>query len=71
LVVSPTDEEAFLLAAKQLRSDRWLRSDSGARARSYAEATFDTATIADRFEQVIDHAVGRAGAAPALAGERG
>ena len=71
LIVPPTDEEAFLVAAKRLRSDAWLRSDSGARARSYAEATFDTATITDRFEQVIDGAVGRAGAAPVLAGEGG
>ncbi len=70
LVVSPTDEEAFLLGAKQLRSDRWLRADAGARARSYAEVTFDTATITDRFEQVIDHAVGRVRSTPLLAGER-
>jgi glycosyltransferase involved in cell wall biosynthesis len=70
LVVSPTDEKAFLVAAKRLRSDASLRSDSGARARSYAEATFDTATVTDRFEQIIDRAVGRAGAVPALGGER-
>jgi glycosyltransferase involved in cell wall biosynthesis len=70
LVVAPADEEGFLLAAKQLRADRWLRADSGARARSYAESTFDTASIADRFEQVLDHAVGRRGV-ESFAGEGG
>jgi putative colanic acid biosynthesis glycosyltransferase WcaI len=70
LVVSPVDEEGFLLAAKQLRTDRWLRSDSGRQARAYAEATFDTMAIADRFLQVIDTALGRAPAPRARVGER-
>ncbi|HEV7762246.1 MAG TPA: glycosyltransferase family 4 protein [Acidimicrobiales bacterium] len=59
LVVPPTDEEAFLLAAKQLRNEPSLRATCGARGRGYAEATFDTATITDRFLDVIDGALGR------------
>ena len=59
LVVSPTDTEAFLLAAKQLRNDARLRQVAGRCARAYAEATFDTAVVTDRFLDVIDQAVGR------------
>jgi glycosyltransferase involved in cell wall biosynthesis len=65
LVVSPTDEEAFLVAAKRLRAEDSLRHESGRAARAYAEATFDTDRITDRFEAVIDRAVGRRGGAPA------
>jgi colanic acid biosynthesis glycosyl transferase WcaI len=53
-VVPPVDQEAFLLAAKQLRNEPRLRVAAGALARRYAEATFDTATITDRFLQVLD-----------------
>jgi colanic acid biosynthesis glycosyl transferase WcaI len=59
LVVSPTDEEAFLVAAKRLRGEEMLRHESGRAARAYAEATFDTDRITDRFEMVIDRAVAR------------
>jgi glycosyltransferase involved in cell wall biosynthesis len=59
LVVAPNDVESFLLAAKRLRNEPSLRSACGVRARSYAEATFDTATITDRFLDVIDGALGR------------
>jgi glycosyltransferase involved in cell wall biosynthesis len=59
LVVPPTDAEAFLLAAKRLRNESALRASCGSRARGYAEATFDTATITDRFVDVIDGALGR------------
>ena len=65
LVVPPTDAEAFLLAAKRLRNEPSLRATCGARARGYAEATFDTATITDRFLDVIDGALGPR---PVLAG---
>lgn len=58
-VVSPTDEEAFLLAAKQLRNEPGLRYRAGSQARAYAEATFDTDTITDHFMDVIDDALGR------------
>ncbi|HEY8527410.1 MAG TPA: glycosyltransferase family 4 protein [Acidimicrobiales bacterium] len=58
-VTSPTDDEAFLLAAKDLRNDSQKRVMAGLRARSYAESAFDTAAITDRFEHVIDEALGR------------
>jgi colanic acid biosynthesis glycosyl transferase WcaI len=60
LVVPPDDEEGFLLAAKRLRNERRLRDASGAQARAYAEATFDTDHVAERFLQVLDGALGRA-----------
>jgi len=59
LVVQPTDREAFLLAAKRLRREPDLRSTAGQQARAYAEATFDTGRITDRFLEVIDQALGR------------
>jgi colanic acid biosynthesis glycosyl transferase WcaI len=59
LVVPPTDEEAFLLAAKQLRNEPGLRASAGTRARAYAEATFDTEYVTDRFLTVIEDALGR------------
>lgn len=58
LVVSPTDEEAFLLAAKRLRTEDVQREEAGRRARAYAEATFDTGVIADRFSDVIYNSLG-------------
>ena len=60
LVVPATDEESFLLAAKLLRSDDALRASAGHKARAYAESTFDTDTITDRFQDVIERAVRRA-----------
>jgi putative colanic acid biosynthesis glycosyltransferase WcaI len=68
LVVDSTDEESFLVTAKQLRVDEPLRAAQGRAARAYAEATFDTAVIADRFEDVIERAVRRR-VARARAGE--
>lgn len=59
VVVSPTDEEAFLLAAKQLRNEPELRVRSGARGRVYAEGAFDTDFVTDRFLTVIEDALGR------------
>lgn len=61
-VVSPTDDEAFLVAAKQLRSDGNVRAAAGERARAFAETAFDTTAITDRFEGVIGAALGRAAA---------
>jgi colanic acid biosynthesis glycosyl transferase WcaI len=58
LAVSPVDEEAFLLAAKRLRNEPRLRETSGTTARAYAEATFDTELVADRFVEVLDRALG-------------
>ncbi|HEY8545694.1 MAG TPA: glycosyltransferase family 4 protein [Acidimicrobiales bacterium] len=59
LVVSPTDVEGFLLAAKEIRNDSRLRQVAGRCARAYAEATFDTDVVADRFIDVLDGALGR------------
>jgi glycosyltransferase involved in cell wall biosynthesis len=63
LVVPPTDEEAFLVAAKQLVVDGVVRTAAGGRARAYAEATFDTEVITDRFQQVIERAISRSATA--------
>jgi glycosyltransferase involved in cell wall biosynthesis len=54
LVVPPVDQEGFLLAAKRLRNEPRRRTAAGAGARAYAEATFDTDRITDRFLQVLD-----------------
>jgi glycosyltransferase involved in cell wall biosynthesis len=59
LVVAPTDVEAFLLAAKQLRNDERLRQVAGRCARAYAEATFDTDIVADQFQSVLHAAIAR------------
>jgi len=64
LVVPSTDEESFLVAAKQLRMDGELRSRSGRQARAYAESTFDTDVITDRFQDVITRAMAGVGVAP-------
>jgi glycosyltransferase involved in cell wall biosynthesis len=64
VVVPSTDEEAFLAGAKRLRGDESLRSMSGSRARAYAESTFDTDVITDRFQDVIERAVGRRSVTP-------
>lgn len=58
-VVPPTDDEAFLLAAKELRTDAHHRIMAGLRGRSYAESAFDTSAITDRFEAVIGTALHR------------
>ncbi len=53
LVVPPDDEAAFLDAAEHLAGDGALRGRMGEAARRYAEAHFDIARIADRFEAVL------------------
>lgn len=58
IVVPPTDEEAFLLAAKRLRTEESLREQAGRQARAYAEAAFNTEVIADRFLDVICNSLG-------------
>ncbi len=64
LVVRSTDEESFLLAAKQLLTDGALRVSAGRQARAYAESTFDTDVITDRFQDVIERAIGRSSTTP-------
>ena len=66
LVANSTDEESFLMLAKHLRVDAGLRHEAGRHARAYAETTFDTAVIADRFQDVIGRAIART-AGPSVA----
>jgi colanic acid biosynthesis glycosyl transferase WcaI len=58
LVVSPTDKAAFLNAAEKLRSTSEIREEMGRNALRYAQETFDLDLIADRFEAVIQTALG-------------
>ncbi len=56
IVVPPNDPQALVSAAALLHADKAMRAELGARARSYAETTFDLGTIADRFERVLERA---------------
>ena len=60
IVVDPSDNEAFIAAAKALKADDATRRHLGHRARLYAESTFDRAAIAARFGEVIARATNRA-----------
>jgi len=53
LVADPGDTPGFLAAARRLLDEPVERGHMGARARAYAERTFDIAAIADRFEQIL------------------
>jgi len=53
VVVPADDTDGWLAAADKLLSDPDLRAHHGDLGRSYAEATFDIDTIADRFEQIL------------------
>lgn len=53
LVTPPGDVETFARVAAGLLSRPGLRARLGHRARTYAEATFDIRTIADRFERIF------------------
>ncbi len=53
LVVSPLDEESFLLAAERLKDDVTLRNRFATNARHFAERTFDIKIICDKFEAII------------------
>ncbi len=50
LLVDPGDAQAFIDAARRLRKDARLRTRCGEKARAHAEAHFDIARVADRFE---------------------
>jgi colanic acid biosynthesis glycosyl transferase WcaI len=69
IVVDPGDPGAFAAGAETLLEDAELRSDLGRNARRYAEATFDIEMIGDRFEGVLQRAVGRLGASTTMAVE--
>ncbi|HJQ58522.1 MAG TPA: glycosyltransferase family 4 protein [Vineibacter sp.] len=53
LVVAPQDTQGFVAASQRLIDDPALRAQLGARARAYAERTFDIERITDRFERVL------------------
>lgn len=53
LVVEPTDTEGFVAAAAKLAADPALRESVGAKARAYAERTFDIVRIGDEFEAIF------------------
>ena len=63
LVSAPGDTAGFMANAKRLADSPELRREMGAKARAYAEATFDIARIGDRFEKLIQEAVGTGGQA--------
>jgi len=56
VVVPPGDTSAFLAAAQRLLHDAELRARLGNRARAYAEESFDTDSVALRFEEVLERA---------------
>jgi colanic acid biosynthesis glycosyl transferase WcaI len=53
-VTDPGDVDAFVAAADRMLSDAQVRTEMGARARNYAEKTFDIHRIGDEFETVFD-----------------
>jgi hypothetical protein len=55
--VAPENPEALLTAASALRADASRLAELGRSAQAYAEAAFDLARIADRFEQVLEGAM--------------
>jgi colanic acid biosynthesis glycosyl transferase WcaI len=54
LLVEPGDADGLIDGAASLLADGAPRAEFGRRARHYAEDNFDIATIADRFEPVLD-----------------
>jgi glycosyltransferase involved in cell wall biosynthesis len=52
-LVRPGDGEELVTTIKTLLGDETLRSELGANARRYAEKTFDSETVASRFEQIL------------------
>jgi glycosyltransferase involved in cell wall biosynthesis len=69
VLVDPADEAGFIESATLLLRDPDLRRDLGARARDYAERTFEIGTVADCFEAVLRDALGRESPAPVAAHE--
>ena len=54
VLVEPGDEADLVAGATRLLASRSLREELGRQARRYAEENFDVATIADRFEPILD-----------------
>jgi glycosyltransferase involved in cell wall biosynthesis len=57
LVVAPSDGAAFLAALRRLVDDPLLRCTMGESGRAFAEATFDIARVAERFEDIFAKAI--------------
>lgn len=57
VVVDPSDEEGFVAAALAYSRNPEKARAAGAAGRAYAEANFDIATVASRFETVFDAAI--------------
>lgn len=57
IVVDPDDEEAFVAAARRLRTSPNLRQRLATNGRAYAQKTFDLTAITDRFENVLNYRV--------------
>lgn len=60
MVVAPDDVEGFVAAGEKLANDPALRESVGAKARDYAERTFDIARIGDEFEAIFRNLAGNA-----------
>jgi glycosyltransferase involved in cell wall biosynthesis len=58
-IVGPRDELELVAAARELMADGALRDQLGSNARAYAERRFAIEAIADRFERVLEGALGR------------
>ena len=54
ILVEPGDEADLIAGATRLLASGSLREELGSQARRYAEDNFDVATIADRFEPLLD-----------------
>ena len=54
ILVEPGDEADLIAGATRLLASGSLREELGSQARRYAEDNFDVATIADRFEPILD-----------------
>jgi glycosyltransferase involved in cell wall biosynthesis len=54
VLVEPGDEADLVAGATRLLASGTLREELGRQARRYAEENFDVATIADRFEPILD-----------------
>jgi colanic acid biosynthesis glycosyl transferase WcaI len=59
IVTAPDDDAGFLDAAELLFNNTTLRKNAGAKARSYAEATFHIETVADQFEAILQENANR------------
>jgi colanic acid biosynthesis glycosyl transferase WcaI len=58
VVLAPGDRAGFIEAVEGLADDPGLCARMGKSGREYAEHAFDIGTIADRFTEAIDHALG-------------